>query len=302
LKSIEETSVPVRREIIATLREVTVTFDGYQTRSLSRVNLDVARGEVLGVLGAKGAGKSTALGILAGRLNATEGKVKVFGRSPRRGATKARIGYLPDASVSDRPQGFFGRLFGRKKISSQTARGASRITPVVLGNRDLLILDEPFAGLGPAETTEAKALIRELAGRGKTVVISSDALMDIKDLCQRFVVFHEGKIQAVGTLEELLAAGGAIRFFPAVLPRETVERVLAVLREEILSNATGTGESSDSRKEGFRAKSAAPLESETQLTASARPKGTAIESASPKSDDPIDHERLEGLTKPNPSK
>ena len=75
----------------------------------------------------------------------------------------------------------------------------------MLGNRDLLVLDDPFADLDATELAEAKALIREMAGRGKTVVLGSDALMDVADICNRFVVLHEGRVQAVGTLPELLA-------------------------------------------------------------------------------------------------
>src|SRR5579872_7277399 len=88
-------------EIVATMRDVTVTFDGYLTRALARIDLEVRRGEAFGILGPKGAGKSTLLRILAGRLRPTEGKVKVFGRSPRRGSTKARIGYVPGRADAD---------------------------------------------------------------------------------------------------------------------------------------------------------------------------------------------------------
>lgn len=275
-------------EIIAAMRDVTVTFDGYQTRALARVNLDIRRGEVLGVLGPRGAGKSTVLEILAGRVGPTEGTVKVFGRSPRRGGTRARIGYLSDASDSGKPRGFFQRLFAGKNVSLQISRGSSRLTQAVLGNRDLLILDEPFAGLGAAEKAETKTLIRELAGRGKTVVLSSDSLMDIKDLCQRIAIFHEGKVQAAGTLTELLAVGGAIRFFPAVLPRETVERVLKVLREEILDEPISA--------QG----AAAVVEVITSKTPAQEKESKTAEGvmSKPLVTDSIDHEKLAGLTKP----
>src|SRR5690242_3860282 len=105
-------------EIVATLRDVTVTYDGYLTRALTRVNLDFRRGEVTAVLGAKGAGKSTTLKILAGRLRPTEGAAKVFGRSPRRGATKARVGYLPGKTDTAHRPGFFSRLFRRRSETS----------------------------------------------------------------------------------------------------------------------------------------------------------------------------------------
>lgn len=271
-------------EVAAVLRGVTVTYDGYQTRALSRVDVEFRRGEVTAVLGAKSAGKSTLLKVLAGRLRATEGSVKIFGRSPR--SVKARIGYLP-GKVDSRPAGFVDRLLGKKREAESGARGVARLTQAILGNRDLVVLDDPFVDLSAAEISEAKSLIRDLIGRGKTVVLSSDALMDVKDLCEQIVILHEGRIQAVGTLPELLTSGSAIRFLPAVLPNEIVERVLTVLRREILSTTSVTNMAQSSAK-------AVEVEKPP-----AKPKGPAAETpASSKPDDSIDHEKLEGLVKP----
>ena len=261
---------------VAALRDVTVTYDGYQTRALSHVNVEFRRGEITGVLGAKGAGKSTAFKILAGQMAPTEGKVKVFDRSPRAGA-KARVGYLPGKVDLNRPPGFVDRLLGRKRKASPAGRGIARLAQAMLGNRDLLVLDDPFAELEPAEFAEAKALIRDMASRGKTVVLSSDSLMDVKDLCERFVILHEGKIQASGTLAELLSSASAIRFLPAVLPADIVGRVLAVLREEILKQQ---------EKTSIAVSSIRP-------PVNAEPGGQR-----PKKNDAIDYEKLEGLTKP----
>jgi ABC-type multidrug transport system ATPase subunit len=306
VKTIEENSPTGPREIMATMRDVTMTYDGYQTRALAHVNLDFRRGEVVAVLGAKGAGKSTVLRILAGRLRPTEGIVKVFGSSPRRGSAKARVGYLPGKVDLNQPPGFFSRLFGRKKESSSSARGVTRLTQAILGNRELLILDDPFAGLDPEEMSETKALVRDMAGRGKTVILSSDSLMDVKELAQRIVIFHEGRVQAAGTLAELLASGGAIRFLPAVLPREVVERVLNVLREEIFgepvpAQTTAPPAKTTSMKTlpAVLEKNATAIPSVDQLlTPLTRPIEIASPASSaPKPNDPIDHEKLEELTK-----
>lgn len=283
-------------DIIATLREVTVTYDGYLTRALTRVNLDFRRGEITGVLGAKGTGKSTVLKLLAGRLSPTEGTVRVFGRSPRRGASRTRIGYLPGKVDANRPRGFFSRLFGRKN-ESPPGRGVARLTQAILGNRDLLILDDPFAGLEPAELAEAKALIRDMVARGKTVILSSDSLMEARDLCQRLAIFHEGKVQAMGTLAELLAPGGAIRFLPAVLPNEIVERVLKVLRDEVLAPVSQANLPSAS-PERPRSAAADAGRADQMLTSLATPvQNVPPVSVGTQTDDPIDHEKLEELTK-----
>jgi ABC-2 type transport system ATP-binding protein len=269
-------------EIVAVLRDVTVTYDGYQTRALSHVDLDFSRGLVTGVLGVKGAGKSTALKVLAGRLGPAEGKVKVFGHSPR-GIAKSRVGYLPGKADLNRPPSFVDRLFGRKGESTSAARGVARLAQAMLGNRDLLVLDDPFADLEPAELAEAKALIRDMVARGKTVVLSSDSLMEVKDLCDRLVILHEGKVQAAGTLAELLVGGSAIRFLPAVLPKKIVERVLGVLREEILASGPAI------------TKTAAANANPILTTVTQQPKVSG--SVETKADDSIDHGKLEELTK-----
>jgi ABC-type multidrug transport system ATPase subunit len=272
-------------EIAATLREVTVTYDGYQTRALSRVAVEIRRGEVTGVLGAKGAGISTLLKVLAGRLRVTEGSVRIFGRSPQ-GRVKARVGFLPGKPDANRAPGFVDRLLGRKKESPSGARGVARLAQAILGNRDLLVLDDPFADLNPGEVVEAKELIRDQVARGKTVVLGSDVLMDITDVCDRFVILHEGKVQAVGTLSELLAGTGAIRFLPAVLPKAMVERTLAVLRSEILSSSNSA-----------TAMRTTPIAEKASLSKQEKP-GAASSSVAAQSTDLIDHEKLEGLMKP----
>jgi ABC-type multidrug transport system ATPase subunit len=266
-------------EIMATLREVTVTYDGYQTRALSRVDLDIRRGFVTGVLGMKGAGKSTTLKVLAGRLRPTEGKVKVFRRSPR-GIWKSQVGYLPGKADYNRPPGLVDRLLGRKKEASSVARGVARLAQAMLGNRDILVLDDPFADLDAKELIEAKALIRDMVSRGKTVVLSSDSLKDVKDLCQRLVILHDGKVQASGTLDELLSSETAIRFLPAVLPADTVARVLELLRQEIyrLPETTSLAVPEISPK--------SPAQTDDQRS---------------KKMDPVDHDKLESLTKPGKS-
>jgi ABC-type multidrug transport system ATPase subunit len=272
-------------EIVAALRDVTVTFDGYATRALSRVNLEVRRGEILGVLGPKGAGKSTLLKVLAGKLRPTEGKVKLFGGSAR--GNRSRVGYLAEVSDSTRPSGFFGRLFFKRSVPLQVPRAALRLTQAVVGNRDLLVLDEPFAGLSNAEKAEVETMVRELAARGKTVIISGDLLPDIRNSCGRFAMLFEGKLQATGTLAELLAGETAVRLFPAVMGRDAVDRLLKVLKEEILGESVAVV-AADSPKSAANA-SLAP-------TALVSPSDT--ETRSPAVDDSVDHKRLESLTRP----
>jgi ABC-2 type transport system ATP-binding protein len=303
VKSVEKQQSGGGSEIVAVVRDVTVTFDGYLTRALSRVDLEVRRGEVFGILGAKGAGKSTLVKLLAGRVRPTEGKVRIFGRSPRGGSTKARIGYVPGKEDSNRPHGFLSRIFGRNNgTSPDVARGKPGLTQAILGSRELVILDEPFADTGPAERAELKALIRELAGRGKTVIVASDTLADAKDVCDRLAVFHEGKIQAIGSLEELLRVPAAIHFFAPVLPPEVAGRIARILREAIKSDSKSAASirsasgPQENAREAETSKTITPDEHLTALTKANE--SPTLSETNPKEAGSIDHEKLEGLTKP----
>jgi ABC-2 type transport system ATP-binding protein len=94
-------------------------------------------------------------------------------------------------------------------------------------------LDEPTAGLDPIGCREVKDLIVALARRGKTVILSSHLLSDVEDVCDRVVIYYGGKIQAMGTLKELLAKPDTLRISTPVLPRETLEKVLEIIRRDV---------------------------------------------------------------------
>src|SRR5262249_41027929 len=102
-----------------------------------------------------------------------------------------------------------------------------------INDPDLVILDEPTSGLDPIGCREVKDLILALARRGKTVILSSHLLSDVEDVCDRVVIYYGGKIQAMGTLRDLLANPDAVRITPPALPRETMERVLGIIRKDV---------------------------------------------------------------------
>jgi ABC-2 type transport system ATP-binding protein len=111
------------------------------------------------------------------------------------------------------------------------------LAQALINDPDLVILDEPTAGLDPIGCREVKDLIVALARRGKTVILSSHLLSDVEDVCDRVVIYYGGKIQAMGTLKELLARPDTLRITTPVLPRETLERVLEVIRRDIATDA-----------------------------------------------------------------
>ena len=111
--------------------------------------------------------------------------------------------------------------------------GASAWPRRLINDPDLVILDEPTSGLDPIGCREVKDLIVALARRGKTVILSSHLLADVEDVCDRVVIYYGGKVQAMGTLRELLATPDAIRITTPALPRETLERVLEIIRKDV---------------------------------------------------------------------
>jgi ABC-2 type transport system ATP-binding protein len=197
-------------------------------------------------------------------LNPTKGHLEVFGHSPRHVKTKSRIGYLPEESYlyrylnSRETLDFFGNLFElgkgerenraeqllemvglnqtRMRAVGEFSKGMQRrigLAQALINDPDLVILDEPTAGLDPIGCREVKDLIVALARRGKTVILSSHLLSDVEDVCDRVVIYYGGKIQAMGTLKELLGRPDTLRITTPVLPRETLERVLEVIRHDM---------------------------------------------------------------------
>jgi len=298
-------------EVVVVMRDVTMTFDGCLTRVLNGVSLNVRRGEVFGLLGPKGSGKSTALKILAGRLRPFDGKVTAFGGSPRRAWNKAGIGYLPQ-NAGDRSAGLFSWIVELLSSKGQPRAALPLSTPqrrillaqVLAKGPKLILLDEPFAGLDPNDCREMKELVSSLGQRGKTVILGSISLLDAKDVCHRMAIFVRGEIQGVGTLAELLATPDGIRAIGPVLPQATAERVLKIIREDV-GGITAAGEtemqklesaSPDTRPGPASDKNAAErvLATLTKGTAQKLPSGFPDPSTNT-----VNHERLAQLTKPS---
>ena len=237
---------PQWREPVASMRGVSRYFDqsGF-VRALSNVSFEVRRGEVFGLLGPSGSGKSTVIRILAGRLSPSEGKARVFGRPPRRRAARMRVGYLPQRPSHTKPHRLAQVMDFLRDVFIWRASGlrpkpddiipakirSSVLKQVLLKNPDLLLLDEPFAALDTAGCAEMRDLIAALAQRGKTIILTSDSLAYAKDVCDWLAVCYAGKIESLGTLDEILATTDAIRMIGPVLPTETAQDVLKALRE-----------------------------------------------------------------------
>ena len=203
--------------------------------AVNDVSFTVEKGEILGFLGPNGAGKTTTMRVLTGYMPATEGGARVAGfdvvEQPIE--AKRRTGYLPetpplytDMTVRDYLT-FCARIKGvgrgeraarvraameRTRVADMAERHCGKLSKgyrqrvglaqALLGNPEVLILDEPTAGLDPKQIIETRKLIKELAG-DHTVVLSTHILPEVSQTCQRVVIINKGKVVAVDTPDNL---------------------------------------------------------------------------------------------------
>lgn len=235
-----------------------------KVRAVNDISFTVNKGEVFGLLGPNGSGKSTTLKMILGLLYPTTGQLRVLGHSPRDVKTKARIGYLPEESyiypylTSHETLTFYGMLFdiggaerrertgqlldmiglrhARNRQVGEFSKGMARrigLAQALINDPDLVILDEPTSGLDPIGCRQVKDLIKTLAGRGKTVLLSSHLLSDVEDICDRVAILYNGRVQALGTIQELLEERTRYRLTMPEVSEETMSRILATVRQEL---------------------------------------------------------------------
>lgn len=219
-------------------------------RAVYDLHFNIGEGQIVGFLGLNGAGKSTALKILAGYLLPTSGSVRIDGNDllAEPEALRARIGYLPERpplypemTVSDYLS-YLGRLRGMKRakvrerlpiVLDRTGLGSRAndaidtlslgfqkrvgIAQAIIHDPSLLILDEPISGLDPVQIVEMRELIKSLGG-DHTILISSHILSEVEETCDYLLVLNEGELVASGTEEEVLASfTQSLRFEIAIL-------------------------------------------------------------------------------------
>lgn len=228
---------PLALDLPAAVRVENISKSFGHFQALQDVSFEIRQGEVLGFLGPNGAGKTTAMRILTGFFPPSQGKVWVSGmelfKNPHK--TKSRIGYLPE-SVSIYPDmdveeflKFVGSLKGlrkavlknhlekniercglsevRKRLIGNLSKGYRQrvgLAQAIMGDPDLIVLDEPTNGLDPKQIIEIRNLIKEL-GRKQTLILSSHILPEISAVCDRVLIMNKGRIMASGTSEELEA-------------------------------------------------------------------------------------------------
>ena len=211
--------------------------------ALSDLSFTIPNGQIYGLLGPNGAGKSTTMNILTGCLAATSGEVRIDGvdifEDPM--AAKRHLGYLPEQPpvYMDRTPWEYLRFVARAKGVKNLAQEVDRvmdltqiadvrdrlirnlskgyrqrvgIAQAILGDPDIIILDEPTVGLDPRQITEIRELIQKL-GENKTVILSSHILGEVQAVCERLLILSKGKLVACDTpanLEKQMSSASAL--------------------------------------------------------------------------------------------
>ncbi|MGH8094260.1 MAG: ABC transporter ATP-binding protein [Chthoniobacterales bacterium] len=200
------------------------------------LDLEVAPGQVYGLLGPNGSGKSTTLKIILGLVSPTAGATRIFGRDSEDVASREAVGFLPENPyfykylTGEETLRFYGKLSGLggrhlqartnellalvrleeardRRLSGYSKGMLQRIglAQALIHEPRLVVLDEPTAGVDPAGSRQIRDLILDLKGRGVTVLLSSHLLAQVQEICDRVSILAQGVLVREGRVEELLA-------------------------------------------------------------------------------------------------
>ncbi|HEV8059941.1 MAG TPA: ABC transporter ATP-binding protein [Gemmataceae bacterium] len=233
-------------DVIVETRRLTKVYRDFwgrqKKRALNALDLTIEKGEIFGLLGPNGSGKTTTIKLLLGLLFPTEGDALVFGQPAAQVSKNERIGYLPEESYlykflnAEETLDFYGRLFNmnpatrreraqkligmvglehdKKRILKEYSKGMRQrigLAQALINDPQLVILDEPTSGLDPLGTRWMKDLILNLRKEGKTVIMCSHRLDDVQDVCDRIAILYDGELQELGKVDELLQVANRVQ-------------------------------------------------------------------------------------------
>jgi len=226
-------------DVIVETRSLTKVYRDFWGRKkktdLNDLDLQIYKGEIFGLLGPNGSGKTTTIKLLLGLLFPTTGDAFVFGEPAAKVEKNEKIGYLPEESYlyrflnAEETLDFYGRLFDidaetrrrraaelidmvglsadKKRILKEYSKGMRQrigLAQALINDPQLIILDEPTSGLDPLGTRWMKDLIIDLRKKGKTVLMCSHRLDDVQDVCDRIAILYNGDLQTLGKVSTLL--------------------------------------------------------------------------------------------------
>ncbi len=235
-----------------------------KVRAVNGIDFDVYPGEVFGLLGPNGSGKTTILKMILGLLNPSAGRLQVLGLPPKDVRSKARIGYLPEESslypflTAQETLTFYGQLFdlsrherrshmeqllemvglphARHRPIGEFSKGMARrigLAQALINDPDLIVLDEPTSGLDPIGCRQVKDLIKTLSRRGKAIILSSHLLADVENVCHRIAILCNGSIIVQGRVQDFLEQRESYRFTFQSMSTEIRNKLLSMVRREI---------------------------------------------------------------------
>lgn len=247
------------------MHEVTKVYG--ELTALDHLSLSLEPGQILGLIGPNGAGKTTAIKILVGLTRPTSGSARIAGRDCVRNPKEIKrvVGYMPDVFGSyDNMRvweylDFFGAAFGisrrrrvgridevlditgstymRDRYVESLSHGMKQrvgIARTLLHDPSVLILDEPANGLDPQARIEMRQLLVQLAKIGKTLMVTSHILPELSRICDQVAILNEGRMQAFGTLSEIMREVGQLRLIEVQLAgSEHLERVAEIVRRHL---------------------------------------------------------------------
>ncbi|WP_339727379.1 ABC transporter ATP-binding protein [uncultured Gimesia sp.] len=242
-----------------------------KVRALNSLSLEVKKGEIFGLLGPNGSGKTTTLKLLLGLLFPSEGEIKVLGQPATNVEKNERIGYLPEESYlyrflnAEETLDFYGRLFkmsakerrersaeliekvglghAKRRQLKEYSKGMTRrigLAQALINNPDLVLLDEPTSGLDPLGTDDMKRMILELKAQGKTVLMCSHLLADVQDVCDRIAILYGGELKVMGRVEDLLKEKEETQILTSRLSPEAIKEI-----EQVVAKHNGKVDSVD---------------------------------------------------------
>ncbi|MFU8848312.1 MAG: ABC transporter ATP-binding protein [Opitutales bacterium] len=247
-------------ESAISIRQLTKDFpvgiSGKKLRAVDHLDLEVANNEIFGLLGPNGSGKSTTIKIVLGLLEPSVGECRIYGRPSRTVAARHSVGFLPEAPYFYRYLSgrelvrYYARLCGvakggldaavdsvielvgmteaaHRRVGTYSKGMLQRIglAQAIVHDPQLVILDEPTAGVDPLGAAAIAEIIRELKARGKTILLSSHLLAQIEGLCDRVAILHRGQLVREGRIEDLVTDSASDAFVVEGLSSEGQDAV-----------------------------------------------------------------------------
>lgn len=258
------TSAEVKTDVVIETRNLSKVYRDFwgrqKVRALKALDLEIRRGEIFGLLGPNGSGKTTTIKLLLGLLFPTSGQAYVLGKEATDVTKNERIGYLTEESYlykflnAEETLDFYGRLFdmpahvrrqrsaelidmvglnwAKRRQLKEYSKGMTRrigLAQALINDPELIVLDEPTTGLDPIGCREMKDLILKLRAQGKTVLMCSHRLDDVQDVCDRIAILHQGELKELGRVDSLLKIRDVTEIRTSALSDAAKEEIRAVI-------------------------------------------------------------------------